>query len=384
MNKNPTPTRVLVTGARLPAALEIVRALHREGAVAFAGDSLRLTTAGFSRCSEGRVFFPSPAFHLDAFRDSILRAVDRLRIGLVVPVSEEIFFLAPLRQELEQRGARLFAPPLELLRRLHSKWEVREAAEGCGFYLPTTIRAGSAADLAGAVARIPNGVVKPEFSRGAYEVAFLPFPGALPVCEPENPLLVQERVRGREITAYGVASEGALLAFSCYEPLYRVGAGASLFFRPVKSEAAEAAMRAFARKHAFTGQVSFDLIERADGEPALLECNPRATSGVHLCGGALGAALLGRACSAKIPVTDTAAKLAVAMLHGGRAARARRLGALWRDLHQAQDSCFRAADPLPALGLQLASCEIFARSLFWRVPAARAFTRDLEWNGESP
>ncbi|MGZ3652934.1 MAG: hypothetical protein ACXWSC_17265, partial [Bdellovibrionota bacterium] len=137
MNKDPTPTRVLVTGARLPAALEIVRALHREGAVAFAGDSLRLTTAGFSRCSEGRVFFPSPAFHLDAFRDSILRAVDRLRIGLVVPVSEEIFFLAPLRQELEQRGARLFAPPLELLRRLHSKWEVREAAEGCGFYLPT-------------------------------------------------------------------------------------------------------------------------------------------------------------------------------------------------------------------------------------------------------
>ena len=361
-----------MTGARLPAALELVRALGAEGARVIAGDSLRFATAGFSRFAKGRVIFPAPAFDEAGFRSAVKEAVARHEISLVIPTSEEIFFLARMRHEL---GAELFAPETGLLFRLHSKWHAREESEGCGFRLPVTLLAASSAELTAAAAELPGGVLKPEHSRGSFGLTFLP--SALPPCTPRSRWLVQERVQGRELTLYGVARSGELLAHGCYEPLYRVGAGASLYFRGVEHAKGAAALAAFARRHSYTGQVSFDVIEETSGELALLECNPRATSGVHVCGEHLGRALLGTGPANEPSSRSVAAKLAVALLHGPRA---------WSDLGSASDSCFHSRDPLPLLGLQLSSLELFLRSRFgrWRVPAARAFTYDLEWNGEAP
>lgn len=371
---------VLVTGARLPAALALVRALSSAGARAHAGDSLRCTTAGFSRFALGRVHFPSPALDFAGFRRAVLAAVERHRFSWLFPVSEEIFFLAQMRDELLARGARLFAPPLPLLRELHSKWGVGAAIAGCGASLPESRLARNTEELARALGEIPQAVLKPEYSRGAYETMLAPPTdiSRLPVSALQ-PWVVQARVAGRELTTYSVAHEGEVLAHAAYEPLYRVGAGASLYFKPCVSPPAEEVVRAFARKHRFTGQVSFDWIE-GPRQLWLLECNPRATSGAHLVGAGFGDALLGRGPAGSLD-SAYAAKLGVMSLHARAAWREGTVGKLRADLRRARDSSFSARDPWPALGLPLSSCEILWRARGWRVPASRAFTYDLEWNG---
>jgi hypothetical protein len=167
--------------------------------------------------------------------------------------------------------------------------------------------------------------------------------------------------------------------------LYRAGGGtgASLYFKPVHSPAGENFARAFLQKHQLTGQFSFDLMEEADGSLAMLECNPRATSGIHLCPKGVARAFLGESVPA-LPVSDVApcaAKLGVLCMQLRGALAKGGLRSMLRDLGRARDSCFRWRDPLPSLALVLSTFEILLRSRAWGVPTAQAFTFDLEWNG---
>lgn len=374
------PIRVLVTGARVPAALEIARALAAEGAQVWAGDSIAVTPAGASRSVAGRLLFPSPVLDFEGFRAAVSAFTREKGITLVVPVSEEIFYLA--RMERELAPAKLLAPPLAMLRELHSKLGALRLAEGCGIRIPKTLKAENAQELSAAAAKLPGAVLKPEFSRGAYEL------GASPRPSKERPWLVQERLAGRELSLFCVAEGGRLLAHACYEPLYRFGSGASLYFRPVESEPAAAFARVFAAKHALSAQLSFDLMENVDGSLSLIECNPRPTSGAHLMPAGWGKAYRGQEIHSPpappAPPRARAAKLAVLLLHFLPALRQGKLLALLARLLAARDSTFRWHDPLPALALQLSALEILWRSRRWPVPAGQAFTWDLEWNGEGP
>ena len=381
-NKKP---RILITGARLPAALEIARALAAEGAEVWAADTLHYTPAGFSRYVHGYVRIPSPVLEPSHFRRAIIDAAHRYRIDLVIPVSEEVFFLARMRDELAP-GTRVFSPSLPILRELHSKWHILERAKGCGARLPRTTRIPSTQALREALTDMPDGVLKAEFSRGSYGTLFPPHENIEGLSIAANrPWLLQERLAGREISVYAIASEGRLLAATVYEPRYRAGKGASLYFQPVEQLQARRFATAFVDRNGITGQIAFDLIECDDGELALLECNPRATSGVHLfpSDSRWARVFLGEDMApGNESAAARAAKMAVFALYAPTALRQRKLSALWADIKAARDSCFSLDDPLPALGLQLCALEIAVRSLRWPVAAREAYTFDLEWNGE--
>jgi predicted ATP-grasp superfamily ATP-dependent carboligase len=372
--------RILVTGARLPAALAIVRALASAGAQVWAADSLRITPAGASRDARGYVRLPSPALRPDAFRAAIAATAGKLGLDAIVPVSEETFFLARDRHALPA-GVALFAPPFELLRALHSKWRTLALAADCGARLPRTDLATTPAELAALVARHPGAVLKPEFSRGAYALR-LPPHAALP--DRHFPWLVQERIVGREISAFCIASRGDVVAASVYRPRYRVRRGAALYFEPHRCAAAGDFLARFVREHALTGHFGFDFIEDADGAVTLLECNPRATSGIHLLEGDWSSVYLGKPASAHPTARPWAATLGVVAAGLPRLFRSGGARELLRDLRRARDTTFLARDPLPAFALPLSSLEIACRSVAWGVPARCAYTYDLEWDGGGP
>lgn len=382
MTQNAAERRVLITGARLPVALEIARALKAAGAKVWAGDSVRLTPAGASCAVEGALLFPSPVLDFAGFRAAVSAFVKERGITLLVPCSEEIFFLAKTEDALAP--ARLFAPPLSFLRGLHSKVEALKLAEGCGALIPRTIRVASEAELREACREIPGAILKPEFSRGAYE---LRSDGKGVEPSAQRPWLVQEKLRGRELSVCCVVGEGKVLTHAVYEPLYRAGggAGASLYFRPVESPPALSFLEAFARKYAgVSAQLSFDVMERADGSLALIECNPRPTSGAQLFPAGFGGAYFGGSVKPAPATRPRAAKLAVLLLNFFPSLSKGRLGTLLRDLLRARDSCFSWRDPLPAQALQFSALEILWRARRWPVPARHAYTWDLEWNGEVP
>ena len=373
--------RVLVTGARLPSSLEIARALHAAGAEVWAADSLTITPTRASNCVRGYFRFPAPALHPREFRATLLERVRSLGITQIVPVFEEVFFLAEMRAALEPHTT-LFAPDLSDLRALHSKWQVLARAADCGVRIPRTSRAENAAQLRDQLARHPDSVLKPEYSRGAYQVLLPPHPAAEHATAGHFPWLVQEMLTGRELSTFAITCGGNVLACASYLPRYRAGRGASLYFEPLESPAALSFVRKFAAKNRLTGHLSFDFMENA-GELALLECNPRVTSGVHLLRSnePWGRVYRGEAVEMRAHAEPGCSKTAVLALHGIPALLQGRGKDLLADLRRARDTCFRGDDPLPSIAFPLNGIEIMLRSLAWPVKSKHAYSFDLEWNG---
>src|SRR5690606_2011320 len=66
-------------------------------------------------------------------------------------------------------------------------------------------------------------------------------------------------------------------------PLYRAGnaQGAGVLVEPVVDDTIRHFVEGFVSRTQWTGQISFDFRRDAEGRLHVLECNPRATTGVH-------------------------------------------------------------------------------------------------------
>ena len=129
-----------------------------------------------------------------------------------------------------------------------------------------------------------RGVVLSRSSRASACCA--PVSAGIPADAPELAVpgawVVQAFVAGDELCSYAIASNGRLLSHMAYRPAYRLNRSSSYYFDPVEQPAIRDAVQRLVRGIGFSGQLSFDWIVDADGHPQALECNPRATSGLHL------------------------------------------------------------------------------------------------------
>lgn len=126
-----------------------------------------------------------------------------------------------------------------------------------------------------------------------------------------NSWLAQTYIQGAEFASYSIAQQGQLVAHNCYQASCRAQAkkqanehankqvneqanqpnhfshasqqtGASLDFQCVDVPPVAEFVTALVAKLGYTGQLGFDFIKDAAGVYWVLECNPRATSGIHL------------------------------------------------------------------------------------------------------
>src|SRR5439155_26248657 len=133
----------------------------------------------------------------------------------------------------------------------------------------------------------------------------------------------------------------------------------------------------------FTGQIAFDFIETADGRLFAIECNPRATSGIHLFADdpEFVRAFLGEAPGLLQPRRGRASRytLLLAAVAPRSWARLRRWAAAFLG---GRDVFFRADDPLPFVGQFAAFAALRRRARRYGVSLAEASTLDIEWDGE--
>ena len=231
----------------------------------------------------------------------------------------------------------------------------------------------------------PGWVFKPAYSRFANRALLRPTAEQARALRPtpEHPWVAQRFAAGREHCSYSLLVAGRLTAHACYHPRYRVGRGSGIWFEPTDPAPVRAFLERFGAETGYTGQVAFDYIELADGTCRVIECNPRATSGVHLFDDQperLVAALLG----ADGVLTPTPAPRQVALAMLLFATRKHGLdGRFWRDWRAARDVVARPGDrgPLPAQIPGL--LEIVGRALSRRCGLLAAATADSEWNGQS-
>ena len=378
---------VLLLGGRAPVAADHARRFARQGWQVHVADSVPCRVTGWSRAVRSSTPLAPPRYDPAAFVAGLAQTIRRQRIDLVVPNCEEVFYLSRYRHLLPA-ACRVLADDFDKLRALHSKWEFLRLADACGGNPPPSARVrgiGAAREWAAGAAV----VLKPEFSRFGVHVRLYPdgIPPDAPALAEHGDWVVQHYRRGQELCSYSVADEGRLVAHVVYLAKYRLNRSSSYYFVHHASARIAEFVSRFVAQQRFTGQIAFDWIDAGNDNPSVIECNPRAISGVHLFGpdDALPAALDGTVAAPVLPAAGRPRMLAPVMASVGmaQALAQGRLAAWRRDFLAADDVLGVAGDRGPLAGAIADLGSYLMLSRRQRCTLREASSRDIEWDGEA-
>ena len=374
---------ILITCPRAPVVLDWIAvfsgSLKTENRIILC-DSLRfpLATFGAGKRAEYRRI-PAPRTDFAAYAEAMRGLI--AQSDFVIPTCEDIFHLAQIPPPDSERQ-KLFIPPRDLLLALHDKSRFFDyLPRDTAVKFPHTRRLVSAADAD--ISHLGDSVFKPVYSRFGRRVKIAPRSSeiaALPISAAE-PWVQQQRIAGKPLCSYAVCEHGRVVAQAVYDPMYMVNGSASSYFRRVNEPRIDDFVAKFAAQNAFHGQAAFDFID--DGrEIYVIECNPRATSGLHLLAGALsysGRLKSWRFNPDKIQSNTTVSKK-LWRLFAWQVRREKTRREVRADYAAARD----VLAEMPAYALALSMGEM--AWIAWRkgIALSDASTADIEWNGDAP
>ncbi|KAA8754918.1 ATP-grasp domain-containing protein [Paenibacillus sp. UASWS1643] len=394
--------------------------LHRAGHRVYVAESAVRHLTRSSRAVKQCAVVPSPRHDTRNYLAELERLVQDWQIDLLIPMCEEVFYVAQGADRL-RAYCRVLVTTMEQLHELHHKYDFIRLAGSLGLPVPDTRLINNQQEwmeVQSVLGEAGDWVWKPVYSRFAAKVRMptrlIDDAGAGTAQEghtskkkhrhlrnnppeegelsPASPWVAQAYIPGQMLCTYSIAHEGQLVAHATYDSRYRTGSvGASVFFEQVEHEGALAWVRQFVQATGFSGQIGFDFIEGQDGQVYAIECNPRATSGIHLFhpGDDLVRALTEPETLVKegrmiTPARGSKAMLLLPMLGSGLQQifgkeKFRAWVAAWRG---ARDVVYMRKDIQPLF-------EQFAVVLSaWRLARSQKFsltealTHDIEWNGE--
>lgn len=372
--------RVLLTLGRLPKGLELARCLHKAGCAVYVADPFGTHLSKLSNAVQKSYRVTAPNKDEAAYRTELLDIIHREDICLLVPVSEEVPFIAQLADQLPT-GVELMAPDMERLLSVHDKLKFIERVTAAGLTAPPSARA----DKDEALALIAEGetVFKPMLGCSGNGLAFLPKDGQRPIDFPASEAVVQKRIRGREISSLTFAHEGEILLSALYHGLVYAGTVSTCFERLDDETDAENWIREFVRAENWSGFIAFDFIIDETGKAWPIECNPRLTSGIHFMDhDALARAVLAQAPAGANPYKPQQrfqeGHTCLTKAYGkffNPPAFFKRLGLLF----STRDVLWSSKDPLPFLTMTPMSWPILSQVIFKGASFGAAATRDIEW-----
>jgi len=376
---------ILVTGLRIPASLDLAKNLHTNGNLVYGLDSLRFPFYKGSRYLKRTFWVPAPSKNIEIYAEHLIRIIREYQIDLLIPTCEDIFYVSHLKSRLDSE-CHVFCDSFQLLKKLHHKYEVFEMARDLGVTIPQTYLLDSRKQLEQFESNLSKWIFKPVFSRFASEVLIAPSPCKLNKINLDSQQWVaQEYIEGIEYSSYSIARQGNLNAHCCYQPSYRLGKGAGIYFIPHHNKVIQDFVSAFIKKHHFTGQIGFDFIVKNE-EVYLIECNPRITSGLHFFIPTSGFdKVFTEDRQAPIVNLNKSPKMiSSAMLLLGWPYGFRRRGVIKfaNDYFRAKNVISYLDDPGIIAYHLLGFLEMIFRSLRYQQSFRDAVASDIEWNGE--
>lgn len=368
--------RILITGARSYPAYYWALALRGQHTIHFA-DSLHTSFCRFAPFESRFHLIAGPAVDARQFRDDIRCIVQQQQIDLIIPTCEEVFYLSAFAHELH---CELFSPGHDLLVKLHNKATVFDHLPNAGGVLKPITRAITQPND---IDHSLDSIMKPVFSRFGAQVIMNARADGAAAMDGVQPWVQQQRLDGEALCNYAIAKDGKLIAHSVYRAKHRISNSAALFMESVGRPDIETFTQAFVSQHGYTGQVAFDFIDTLDGI-YVIECNPRATSGLFF----LDIATLNDALFAEGYVSHsghrTVAFKHILKLYGC-------LGLLdstttqgyKQEVEQAMDVLNNPDYPMPGNRSILAVIELLWRRVHHGIKLTEASTYDIEWNGNS-
>jgi predicted ATP-grasp superfamily ATP-dependent carboligase len=275
-----------VTSSRMPFALDAIRKLGESGNEVFACDSYAASPGSHSRYLAGHFTTASASKDPEQFAADVERIAGENEIELVVPMFEEVFYLAAQHGRLSA-VTRLYAPPFRTLAQVHDKGTFQELCDRLEIRTPHTVLAHSASELTDAIERFPRYFARAAFSRGG--VGLLtntgPLAGHLATddCHPTeaNPWLVQEFVDGPMHCTYSALHGGRVASHMSYRAPRQWEHSTGIQFLSVEAADSLPTVERLGSELGWEGQMSLDFIETDEGL-VMIECNPRPTDGVLL------------------------------------------------------------------------------------------------------
>lgn len=271
--------KVLVTSARTPSATDMILRLQKAGFEVHAADSIKFP---MGRWPAGRYLkYCSPTKSLMKFEQDLLSYIQDQGIDIILPNAEETFYLSLIKKKIELHCS-VFVDDISLLKQLHHKREAGELLESRSsieLNIPKSLELVSLNDSI----HLEEFVLKKNYSRFGEET-YLEVTQELiqqKLSQPDaDEYFLQQKLLGHEISTYGWYEGGELLQHVCYESGLRFSK-AAIHFQRYEDQGVDSILRQIGMEFGLSGQYSFDLMKNEDGI-WLIECNPRATSGVHL------------------------------------------------------------------------------------------------------
>ncbi len=376
---------ILLTGGRAPATLDLARAFHQAGHMVFMAESLRGHLSEPSNALAENFLVPSPRYHTDGFLKALNEIITKYSIDLLIPTCEEVFYVA---MGCDQLSCKVFVEPIKRLDPLHNKWRFALQAVDTDLAVPETILVTNQDDLLHAYAQWRGLVFKPVYSRFAAQTLVLPpLKKALARLNYDFPWIAQEHLNGQQICTYSVCHHGHMTAHTAYLSEFTAGQGATIVFKHIDHPDIFRWVQKFVQAIRFTGQIAFDFMHTPDGEIFALECNPRATSGVHLLAQhpEFINAFLDETMSCFTPGDHSSYMLSTAMLLYGLPASLKNggFGKWWGAFSGSRDVIFDREDLKPFL-FQFKSIFHYLKLAYEHgMSPLEASTFDIEWNGEN-
>ncbi|HRK55796.1 MAG TPA: ATP-grasp domain-containing protein [Cyclobacteriaceae bacterium] len=380
--------KILVTGVRAPAALEIIRRLADAGYEVYAADCLHFPPGRFSAPIKEYAQLPSPRYDLKKFKSKLIGFVKKHQIDIIFPICEEVFYLSSCKQELE-KYCHVFCEDMNLLSRLHNKYIFQKIARENYMGAIETFITSNPSDPIPNLDENKTYVAKPVFSRFGDKALLNLHPHEIrDKLSPDlYPWAVQEYIRGEEFCSYAICRNGVIISQSCYQPYFRAGQGSSVYFKAVLKPEIFKQVEYLVKGLHYTGQIGFDFIESPDGKTFVLECNPRCTSGVHLSphiDWESAFSIEGPGDDFQPPVANLRSKMiSLAMIiYGLRPPNKQTITEFIHSYVNADDVIFTVKDWKPSFGQFLSLIELLWRRYKTGQSLKDASTTDIEWDGQ--
>ena len=280
---------VLLVDAGERAAVAACRSLAQAGYRVGTASSQWPAPASWSRCSERRFSLPNPRLDPAAFAGRVGEIAAAHRYSTALPCSEgALWAISGNREALPGGDFRLGMPDAATVERCTSKEGLLEAAAGAGLAAPRTRRCVDRDEALAAAEELGFPlVIKPrstvfgepgEARHRASSIAADPEALRAKLEEAGWPCLLQALERGTIVSLGGVVAKGRLLAIACsrYLRTWPADAGPVCFSRSIDPPTGlvEASGRLVGALD-WEGIFELELVQREDGQLAVLDFNPR-------------------------------------------------------------------------------------------------------------
>lgn len=333
--------------------------------------------ARMSRAVDLSLKVTSPLADPDAYLDDLLGVVLEQDATLLVPVSEETVRVAGLAERLPA-GVKLFATDQAVLRQVHDKYRFANLASSLGLRVP---RSWTAQEFDTGI-ELDRVVIKPRHSCSGRGVRISTPANAVELSPGDT---VQEYIDGDEVSGFGIARNGQLFAPIVYRGTVFSGSVAVCFERLDGGHATEKWMQDFVAATGYTGFIAFDFIVDAESQCWAIECNPRATSGIHFVNAnALASLVIEREISdpyreeGLLTESWSCYTAALGKLFTPHQSARRALA----QLIEARDVSWSRDDPWPFLLMPVNTAPIISAAIRQRSSFAAVAVRDLEWRAD--